>query len=92
MIAIHRKHVFCLSMIVLLLFWLAGGFCLHAETISGTVADPSGALIPGVRVEITGGDLAQPLVFSSDTVGRFSSPDLKPGTYTLRVTRDGIES
>ena len=92
MIAIHRKHVFCLSMIVLLLFWLAGGFCLHAETISGTVADPSGALIPGVRVEITGGDLAQPLVFSSDTVGRFSSPDLKPGTYTLRVTRDGFES
>ena len=91
MIAIHRKHVFFLSMIVLLLFWLAGGFCLHAETISGTVVDPSGALIPGVRIEITGGDLAKPIVLSSDAVGRFSSPDLKPGTYVLQVTRDGFE-
>jgi hypothetical protein len=64
---------------------------LHADSISGTVADPSGALIPGVRIEITGGDLAKPLVLSSDSVGRFSSPDLAPGTYTLRVTRDGFE-
>jgi len=92
MSALHRKSVSFLPKIVLLLFWLAGGFCLHAETISGTVADPSGALIPGVRIEITGGNLAQPLVLSSDTGGKFSSPDLTPGTYTLRVTRDGFES
>jgi hypothetical protein len=90
--AMNRKPVSLLPKIVLLLFWLAGPLCLHADSISGTIADPSGALIPGVRIEITGGDLAQPLVLSSDTVGRFSSPDLTPGTYTLRATRDGFES
>jgi hypothetical protein len=89
--AINRKPVSLLSKIALLLFWLAGPLCLHADSISGTIADPSGALIPGARIEITGGDLAHPLELSSDTVGRFSSPDLTSGTYTLRVTRDGFE-
>src|ERR1700678_538782 len=89
--AIYRKPVSFSLKIALLLFWLAVPLCLHADSISGTIADPSGALIPGVRIEITGGDLAHPLVLSSDTVGRFSSPDLNPGTYRLQVTRDGFE-
>jgi hypothetical protein len=91
MIAICRRLFYLSPRTLLLLFGLAGPLCLHAETISGTVADPSGALIPGVRIEITGEDLSQPLVLSSDAEGRFSSPNLKPGTYTLRVTRDGFE-
>ena len=32
------------------------------QDFSGKIADPSGALIPGVRIEITGATLAQPLV------------------------------
>ncbi|MGA2850285.1 MAG: M1 family aminopeptidase [Terracidiphilus sp.] len=75
----------------MILFFIAGPLHLHADSIFGTIADPSGALIAGARIEITGGDLAQPLVLSTDTVGRFSSPDLTPGTYNLRVTRDGFE-
>jgi hypothetical protein len=77
--------------IVLILFFIAGPLHLYADSIFGTIADPSGALIAGARIEITGGDLAQPLVLSTDTGGRFSSPDLTPGTYNLRVTRDGFE-
>ena len=46
--------------------------------------------MPGARIEITGEDLSQPIVLLSDAQGRFSSPDLKPGTYTVRVTRDGF--
>src|SRR5215467_7633085 len=91
MVAAHRKRSFLLVKVFILLFWLAGPVCLHADTVSGTVKDPSGAVIPGARIEISGGDLAQPLVLSSDAVGRFSSPDLKPGTYSVRVTREGFE-
>ena len=80
-----------LPKILLFLFCLAGPLSLHADSISGKIADPSGALIPGVRIEITGGNLSQPLVLSSDATGKFSSPDLNPGTYTLRLTRDGFE-
>ena len=91
MIAVHSKPVSLFPKVVLFLFLLACPFCLYADMISGTVADPSGALIPQVRIEVTGADLAQSLAFTSDSVGKFSSPDLKPGTYTLRLTRDGFE-
>jgi len=63
----------------------------RCAVINGTVKDPTGAVIAGARVEIAGGDLAKPVVLSSNDLGRFSSPDLKPGTYTLRLTREGFE-
>jgi hypothetical protein len=65
---------------------------LHAANISGTVKDQSGAVIAGAHVEITGADLAQPVVLLSDGVGKFVSPDLKPGSYSVRVTKDGFEA
>jgi hypothetical protein len=64
---------------------------LHAQTISGTIQDSSGAVVVGARIEITGGDLTQPVVLSSDGAGKFVSADLKPGTYSLRVIQEGFE-
>src|SRR5260370_20134469 len=88
---VKRRQLPFLPKIALVLLYLAGPALLDAQTISGTVEDQSGAVIVGARIEITGGDLAQPLVLSSDGLGKFSSPDLKPGTYSVRVTRDGFE-
>jgi|HubBroStandDraft_1064217.scaffolds.fasta_scaffold00298_20 hypothetical protein len=81
---------FGLKMALFLLCWLEPT-ALHAETISGTILDPSGAVIAAAQIEISGGDLAQPVVLSSDGLGKFVSPDLKPGMYSLQVTRDGFE-
>jgi len=64
---------------------------LRAATVSGTVKDPSGAVIAEARIEITGGELSQPVVLMSDGVGKFASPDLKPGKYVVRVSKDGFE-
>lgn len=80
--------VAALRVVFVLLFAAA----LHAETISGIAQDPSGAVIAGARIEITGGDLTQPLILATDGAGKFSSPDLKLGTYSLRVVREGFES
>jgi hypothetical protein len=77
--------------VTLFVLWLMGSTWLRAETISGTVQDQSGAVIAGARIEISGGDLAQPVVLLSDGVGTFASTELKPGTYSVRVTRDGFE-
>src|SRR5450432_1448671 len=49
------------------------------------------AVVAGARIEITGGDLTQPIVLSSDGQGKFASPELKPGSYSVRVVRDGFE-
>jgi hypothetical protein len=77
--------------LAIFLLWLMGPTPLRSETISGTVQDPSGAVVAGARIEVTGGDLVQTVVLSSDGLGRFVSTDLKAGTYSLRVMRDGFE-
>lgn len=64
---------------------------IHAQTLSGTIQDSSGAVIVAARIEISGPDLSQPIVLSSDALGKFTSPDLKPGTYSIQVTREGFE-
>jgi hypothetical protein len=86
-----RWHFSFRLRIAFLLLYLMGSAWLHAQTISGTIQDPSGAVIAGARIEITGADLVQPIALSSDGLGTFASPDLRPGTYSLRVTRDGFE-
>jgi Peptidase family M1 domain/Carboxypeptidase regulatory-like domain len=87
----RRVHFSSWMPVALFLVWLTVPTWLRSETISGTVQDQSGAVIAGARIEITGKDLAQPVVLLSDGLGKFASPDLKPGPYTLRVARDGFE-
>jgi Peptidase family M1 domain/Carboxypeptidase regulatory-like domain len=64
---------------------------LLSQTISGTIQDSSGAVIANARIEISAADFPQPLVLSSNALGQFESPQLKPGTYSVRVIRDGFE-
>src|SRR5262249_39760046 len=86
----HKRFVLALTGILFFLC-LVEPTWLYADTLSGVVEDQSGAVIVGARIEITSGDLAQPLVLTSDARGRFSAPDLKPGTYSVQVTREGFE-
>src|SRR5689334_15023199 len=61
-------------------------------TISGTVVDPGGALIPGAMVTVTNeatGDSRNAL--TSET-GSFSVPSLLPATYTVRVELAGFQT
>ncbi len=64
---------------------------LRADTISGVVKDPSGGVIIGARIEITGGNLVQPLVLASDDSGRFTAPNLEAGKYEVRVGKEGFD-
>ena len=80
-----------LRQLLIVLFGVMISTCVYAATITGTVNDPSGAVIPGARVEITSEELAQPVVVLSDGQGKFAAPDLKPGKYAIRVSHDGFE-
>jgi hypothetical protein len=77
--------------LALFVLFLVAPPILRAQTISGTVQDPSGAVIAGAHIEITGGDLTQAIVLSSDGQGKFASPELKPGSYSVRVVREGFD-
>ncbi len=76
---------------ILALLGLALATNAWADTISGTVKDPSGAIVVGARVEIRGGSLAQPIVLVSDDTGKFAASNLTPGKYSVRVTKDGFD-
>lgn len=65
---------------------------LQAATISGTVKDPSGAVIAGAHIEISGSGLTQPIELMSDGLGKFVSPDLTAGRYVVRIRREGFET
>jgi hypothetical protein len=61
------------------------------STISGQVRDPSGAAMPGVRVEAASPVLiegSRSATTSSD--GRYAIVDVRPGTYMTTFTIDGF--
>ncbi len=85
-----RRFYFLSQSIVALLCLLLSA-PLYADTISGTVKDPSGGVVLGASIKITGGDLSQPLLLISDESGKFVAPNLRAGTYSLRVAKEGFD-
>lgn len=61
-------------------------------TIVGTVADSTGAVIPGVSVSATNTATGLVRAADSDAQGNFSLPQLPPGTYSLNASAEGFKS
>ena len=85
------RHSQVLFSVILLLLCLGLGTNLRADTLSGIVKDPSGLPVPGAKVEISGENLAQPITLTTDQSGKFIASELKPGKYSVRVTKDGFQ-
>ena len=85
-----KSRFFFLSLSILVLC-LTNAARTQADTISGTVRDPSGAVVAGAHIEITGSHLTQPVVLTSDESGKFTLPDLGPGKYSIRVVKEGFD-
>ncbi|HEV3333126.1 MAG TPA: carboxypeptidase regulatory-like domain-containing protein [Bryobacteraceae bacterium] len=62
------------------------------SAIVGTVADPSGAALPRATVTIINTETGSRRSAMADDAGRFSFPQLKPGSYTVKVEADGFET
>ncbi len=58
-----------------------------AAAVSGQVADPSGALVPGVRVTATSRERGQSFATETDARGRFRFLYLPVDSYALRFER-----
>jgi hypothetical protein len=61
-------------------------------TISGTVTDPNGAVVPGAVVKATNQDTNSTRQTTSDDDGRFSFTLLTPGSYRVEVTATGFQT
>jgi len=68
---------------------------VHAQStasISGTVKDPTGAVIPGASVLVTNEASRAQRSLSSDSSGFFSFASIQPATYSLRVSHEGFQT
>ena len=61
------------------------------SAILGTVLDPSGAALPRATVTIINGETGAKRSAMTDDAGRFSFPQLRPGSYTVKVEAAGFE-
>ena len=62
-----------------------------AGTISGTITDPNGAVVPGATVTITNAATNQSFTTTSNSDGNYSTAVLSPGTYTVAVNSPGFK-
>jgi hypothetical protein len=89
------KIVLKLHVFVVLLWALGAGpkSAFSAQTppsasLSGTITDPSGAVIPGALVQLLGPAVEQQS--TSDANGKYSFATIAPGKYLVRATARGF--
>ena len=86
-----------LRVAVLIVFALAMRAPARAQgettsAIVGSVADPTGAAIPGATVTVMNVETGLKRSVKTDHSGRFSFPQLQPGTYSVKAEADRFES
>ena len=60
-------------------------------TITGTVTDQAGAMVPGAAVAITNTDTGISTRAATTDTGNYTIPDLPAGPYQVSVTKDGFK-
>jgi hypothetical protein len=61
-------------------------------TVSGTVTDPSGSVIPNAQVKIINNGTGLATTTTSNSDGFYTAPNLQPGDYTLRAGASGFST
>lgn len=60
--------------------------------LSGEVRDPSGALVPGVRITLTNVATNATRQTTTNEAGFYAFPALQPGVYTIRAEKEGFRA
>lgn len=82
---------------VLFLSVLASVFTVHAlaqstATLSGTVTDPSGAVLPNAQVTVHSLATGLDRVLKTDGAGLYAVPSLEPGDYKVQANAPGFST
>src|SRR6266700_2405099 len=84
----------CIFVIMIISIW---GTCqayaqVAGGTLTGTVKDSSGAVIPNAQVVIMDVATGVTRTVSPGGAGLYTAPNLLPGTYEVRVTATGFST
>jgi hypothetical protein len=83
----HRARLFALSLFALS---LAASAQVVGGTISGTVTDSSGAVIPNAHVLVHNDDTGTQRSLTTSSSGTYAAPSIPVGTYTLSANAPGF--
>jgi hypothetical protein len=84
-----RHTLVFVAIVVSLCAWTAMGQ-VSGGTISGTVLDPSGAVLPEAAVTITAVATGVTRDVESNKDGAYSAPNLEPGLYKVKASPHGF--
>ena len=79
------------AMIVVVLSPLANAQTAGTGAISGTVTDPSGAVVTAAKVSVTNQATGGTVTVLSTNAGRYLVPLLSPGDYRVDVTKESFK-
>lgn len=79
-----------IGMLCMFLFNGVAGAQVNTGTISGTVRDSSGGVLPGVNVVVLNQDTGTSRMLKTDENGHYSALSLSLGSYRVTGTRDGF--
>ena len=87
---ILRSRRLCFGLLCLgLLLLPTAGFGQEKAVLTGTVTDPSGAVMPGVKITITGTLTGVARTLETNASGNYMAPELVPGTYEVKAEFKG---
>ncbi len=87
-----KRLLLCVLLGVVLLTGIALQAQVTTGTISGTVKDTSGAVLPGAKVTILNVDTGISRTLLTDSGGRYSAPSLGLGNYRMTVGQEGFQT
>ncbi len=85
-----RPHRICKIIALILATGSAGAYAQSTATISGTIIDPSGAVVPQAQVTVHGLSTGIDRSVASDPAGSYTVPSLQPGNYSVTVHAPGF--
>ncbi|MBI4478950.1 MAG: TonB-dependent receptor [Acidobacteria bacterium] len=81
---------------VLLIAWLTLSGVTYGQvitgTISGTVKDSSGAVLPGASVQVQNTDTGQGRTVTTDSRGYYTASNIRPGNYEITASVAGFQT
>src|SRR5260370_42007418 len=91
---LFAKNVTLLGVFLALLLFIGlvdGLGQTETATLSGTIIDQSGALVPGVQVTVTNEDTIIAGRTRTNGAGLYNVPTLKPGKYRVHLQKEGFK-
>lgn len=88
---ISRSSLLLLTAIAAVAFSAGVARAQSIGEVTGTVTDPSGAVVPSAQVSITSNETGNTTTITSNGAGIFDFPSLNVGQYSLAVNAPGFQ-